>query len=121
MTTSHNPPVAHPHPLPDTGEVVRAGVSAAAITGVWTGIQQSIRVRDGEITTPEAVRATANSAAVGAAAGVVAQIASHAARSVPLLGLAALAVGVGAIYFANVSKRQVASNQSDASAGPEEI
>ncbi|MBN9673485.1 hypothetical protein [Roseibium aggregatum] len=98
-----------------TTEVVRAGLSGAAITGTWTGINEAIRFRNKETTGDEALRATANSAAIGAAAGAVAQIASHFARSVPLFGLAVVAAGVGAYYIANSSKNAAQADTPTAS------
>jgi len=90
------PPPGHP--------AIRAGVSGAAIAGAWTGVNEAIRVRHGEVTAEEALRATATSAAVGAAAGTVAHVATQIARSVPLLGLAAIALGLGAVYVSQAGK-----------------
>jgi hypothetical protein len=90
--------------LPSAGQVARAGASGAAIAGAWTGINETIRARNGEIETDEAVRTTVDSAAIGAAAGAVASVASHVARSLPPLGLALLALGVGALYISNARR-----------------
>ncbi len=87
--------------IPPTGEILRAGASGAAIAGTWTAIYETVRVRNNEITADEAIQATAKSAVVGAGAGAVAHLASHIARSVPMIGLAALAIG--AVYFASAS------------------
>lgn len=87
--------------IPNAGEILRASASGAAIAGTWTAIYETMRVRNKEITAEEAIRYTANSAAVGAGAGAVAHIASQVARNIPLLGLAALAAGV--VYIASTS------------------
>ncbi|TKD14468.1 hypothetical protein FBT96_18260 [Rhodobacter capsulatus] len=89
--------------MPSTTQIVRAGMNGAAITGAWTAINEGIRVRNGQTTTDAAMRATANSAAIGAGAGAVATLASHLARNAPVLGLVALAAGV--LYFANSSRK----------------
>lgn len=90
--------------LPSLGSVARAGVNGAAITAAWTGINETVRVRKGETTREEAIRATANSAVIGAGAGAAATIASSVARAIPLVGLVALAAGAGAIYLARSGK-----------------
>ena len=89
--------------MPSTTQIVRAGVNGAAITGAWTAINEGIRVRNGQTTTDAAMRATANSAAIGAGAGAVATLATHLARNAPMLGLVALAAGV--LYFAHSSRK----------------
>ncbi|PTQ71889.1 hypothetical protein [Celeribacter persicus] len=94
-----------PGTLPDASQIMRSGVNGAAITGAWTAINETIRVRNGEITTEEAVKATANSAAIGAGAGAVASVASHIARSIPLSSLALIALGAGVLYLSKQSKK----------------
>ena len=111
MNRSHGPLVAQHSITPDGGELLRASVSGAAIAGSWAAIYEAIRVRNNEITAEEAVRITVGSAAVGAGAGAVAQIASHVARSIPLLGLAALAAGV--VYFASTSPGSAPASVKD--------
>lgn len=88
---------------PSGSQILRAGVSGAAIAATWTGIYEIMRVRAGETTPQEAMRATASSALIGAGAGAITNVVANVARSVPILGLAALAVG--ALYFASKSKR----------------
>ncbi|OLS42340.1 hypothetical protein BV509_20675 [Rhodovulum sulfidophilum] len=85
---------------------MQAGLTGAAIAGTWTGMYELVRVRNKETTGREALRATANSAAIGAGAGAVAHVVSHVARSVPILGLAVLAAGV--LYAANAAKKESA-------------
>ncbi|MFP4044897.1 MAG: hypothetical protein ACLFTP_10075 [Rhodosalinus sp.] len=105
--------------VPSGGAVLRAGLSGAAIAGVWTGIYETIRVRNGEIGSEEAVRTTLNSAAIGAGAGTVATIVGHVARSMPLLALAGAAIGL--IYLANQSHRvPSATPEDDAAPGSDE-
>lgn len=89
--------------LPAGNQIVRAGLSGAAVAGTWTGIYEAMRVRNGEIGTDEAVRTTVNSVAIGAGAGAVAQVVGQVARSIPLLALAVAAAGV--LYLANQPKR----------------
>lgn len=89
--------------MPSGTQILRAGVNGAAITGAWTAINEGIRVRNGQTTTDAAMRATANSAAIGAGAGAVATLAAHLARNAPVLGLVALAAGV--LYFARSSRK----------------
>lgn len=113
MKSSQTLPVARAGLLPSAGQVARAGASGAAIAGAWTGVNEAMRASNGEITTEEAMRTTVNSAAIGAAAGAVAQIASHVARSLPPVGLAVLAFGVGALYFANQRKPDSAAAEGD--------
>ncbi|PZX22099.1 hypothetical protein H9N28_11120 [Rhodobacter capsulatus] len=98
--------------MPSTTQILRAGVNGAAITGAWTAINEGIRVRNGQTTTDAALRATANSAAIGAGAGAVATLASHLARNAPALGLVALAAGV--IYFARSSRKAAPETAPDA-------
>jgi uncharacterized membrane protein YfcA len=104
MKAPQTPAVQEATLLPTAGQVARAGVSGAAIAGAWTGVNEAIRARNGEMTTDEAIRTTVNSAAIGAGAGAVAQIASHVARALPPFGLAVVAIGVAALYFANQRK-----------------
>lgn len=85
--------------FPTGAQLVRAGLSGAAIAGTWTGIYEAMRVRNGEIGSDEAVQTTLNSAVIGAGAGAVAQLVGQVARSVPLLALAAAAAGV--LYLVN--------------------
>lgn len=109
---------AQPQPIvPSGGAVVRAGLSGAAIAGAWTGIHEAIRVRNGEISSEEAVRTTLNSAAIGAGAGTVATVVGHVARSMPLLALAGAAVGL--VYLANQAPKTSATTDDDATSGPE--
>ncbi len=89
--------------LPASGDVLRAGMNGAAIAGAWTGIYEVMRVRNGETSSDEAVRATATSAAIGAGAGAVANVVAHVARNVPMLGLAAIAAG--ALIYATQPKK----------------
>lgn len=113
MTSSRLPATRRTALVPSAGQIARAGASGAAIAGAWTGVNEAMRARNGEITADEVVRTTVNSAAIGAAAGAVAQIASHMARSLPPVGLALLAFGVGAMYFANQRKPDPASAPDD--------
>lgn len=92
-----------PLSMPSGAEVLRAGANGAAIAGTWTAIYEGVRLRGGEVSADEAIRATASSAAIGAGAGAVTHIASNLARRVPILGLAALALGV--VYFTHASTR----------------
>lgn len=100
--------------LPGGGAVMRAGFSGAAIAGAWTGIYEAVRVRNGEISSEDAVRTTLNSAAIGAGAGTVATVVGHVARSMPLLALAGAAVGL--IYLANQSAKAPAETTGDETA-----
>ena len=104
MTPLNSQPLPRTALMPTASQVVRAGASGAAIAAAWTGVNETMRVRNHEITTDEAVRTTVNSAAIGAAAGAVAQVASTVARGLPPLGLALLALGVGVVYFSNSRK-----------------
>ncbi|KPQ22185.1 MAG: hypothetical protein HLUCCA24_00445 [Rhodobacteraceae bacterium HLUCCA24] len=106
--------------VPSGGAVLRAGLSGAAIAGVWTGIYETIRVRNGEIGSEEAVRTTLNSAVIGAGAGTVATVVGHVARSMPLLALAGAAVGL--IYLANQSPKAATATtaEDDVAPGPNE-
>ena len=121
MKSPQSLPIDRAGLLPSAGQVARAGASGAAIAGAWTGVNEAMRVSNGEITTDEAVRTTVNSAAIGAAAGAVAQIASHVARSLPPFGLAVLAFGVGALYLANQRKPETAAAQDDPPASGEAL
>lgn len=103
MTKSTSPAAASQSVVPNGSQILRAGVSGAAIAGTWTAIYETMRVRNNEITTEEAIRTTATSAAIGAGAGAVAHIASHVARGVPILGLAAVAAIV--LYLASTSTK----------------
>jgi len=96
-------PSGAPLSMPTGTEVLRAGANGAAIAGTWTAIYEGMRLRGGEVSADEAIRATASSAAIGAGAGAVTHIASNLARRVPILGLAALALGV--VYFTHASTR----------------
>lgn len=100
--------------VPAGGDILRAGVSGAAIAGTWTAIYEAMRVRNNEITTEEAVRTTAASAAIGAGAGAVAHVASQAARSVPILGLAALAAVV--LYLMSPARKPASAEPDRAGA-----
>ena len=103
MTTQTMLPAAPQGRVPSGDQIIRASVSGAAIAGAWTGVYEAIRVRNDEITAEEALRATASSAAIGAGAGAIAVVASHVARSMPLLGLAARAAS--ALYLASSAKK----------------
>lgn len=92
-------PVLPQRIVPAGNQIVRAGLSGAAIAGTWTGIYEAMRVRNDEIGTDEAIQTTLNSVAIGAGAGAVAQVVGQVARSVPLLALAVAAAGV--LYLAN--------------------
>ena len=80
--------------VPNGADLLKAGASGAAIAGTWTAISEAKRVRAGEATPADAVRATANSAAIGLGAGTVAHLVSHAVRQMPFLGLAMVAAAV---------------------------
>lgn len=94
-----------PGVLPNGGDLLKAGASGAAIAGTWTAIGEVMRVRNGDATPEEAVRTTANSVAIGAGAGAIAHVVSHAARQIPLLGLAAVAAAV--LIYTNRPKETV--------------
>jgi hypothetical protein len=65
-----------------------------------TGVMEMARVKQGEISTDEAIRNLVKSSAQGAATMVVASVAAHVVRSHPVFGLAALAAaGIGAFML----------------------
>ncbi|MEM1312948.1 MAG: hypothetical protein AAGI51_00225 [Pseudomonadota bacterium] len=106
-------------PTPLTGgDVVRAGLSGAAIAGVWTGIYETMRVRNGEIDSQEAIRTTMSSTAIGAGAGAVATIVGHVARGMPVLALAGAAAGL--IYLANQSAGASSAPKERSAADPDD-
>lgn len=110
--------------FPNGGDLAKAAASGAAIAGTWTAINEVMRVRHGEASPEEAVRTTASSVAVGAGAGAIAHVVSHAARQMPLLGLAAIAAAV--LIYANrpheTGSKQTENNddgtRADTSSGP---
>lgn len=83
--------------LPSLSGVVQAGAFGAALGGVTTGVQDMARVKQGEITTDEAIDNVVKSSAQGAMTMAVASVAAQVVRSHPVFGFIALAAaGIGA-------------------------
>lgn len=86
--------------FPSVGAIVQAGAFGAALAGVTTGVLELARVKQGEITTDEALQAVVKSSAQGAATMAVASIAAHVVRAHPVFGFIALAsAGIGAFVL----------------------
>lgn len=92
--------------LPKWGSVAQAGAFGAILGGVTSGVAEFARVRQGEISTDEAVETVVKSSAQSAATMAVASVAAHVVRSHPVFGVLALAAaGVGAFLVLGNAKR----------------
>lgn len=101
--------------LPSVGTIVQAGAFGAALGGMTTGVMEMARVKQGEITSDEAIRNVVKSSAQGAATMAVASVASQVVRSHPVFGIIALAAaGIGA--FVILSGANANASQAPASA-----
>jgi hypothetical protein len=87
--------------------LLRVGAAGAMVAGAWTAYSDLARVRDGKISSNEAISRAVKNAALGAGAGVAIGAAAHLARTYPLTGVAAvLAVGAGALYLAGRNRSE---------------
>lgn len=92
--------------LPSSGAVIQAGAFGAALSGVTTGIADTMRVQAGEITPAEAAQDVARASLQGALTMAVASTVGHMVRARPIIGLAILATaGIGALMMMGDKKR----------------
>ena len=101
--------------LPSMSSVVQAGAFGAALGGVTTGVQEMARVKQGEITTDEAIENVVKSSAQGATTMAVASVAAQVVRSHPVFGFIALAAaGIGAfVLLSGGNKKNKAVGTTD--------
>ncbi len=109
--------------LPSPGAVLQAGAFGAALGGITAGVTETARVKQGEITTDEAVSNVIKSTGQSAVTMIVASVAGQVVRSHPLIGLAALAAaGIGAVVMlSNAGKvKEAVVETADAADTPDE-
>ena len=107
--------------LPSMSSVVQAGAFGAALGGVTTGVQEMARVKQGEITTDEALENVVKSSAQGATTMAVASVAAQVVRSHPVFGFIALAAaGIGAFILLSGGNKKKIAQSADATELPEE-
>lgn len=105
--------------LPSVSSVVQAGAFGAALGGMTTGVMEMARVKQGEITTEEAIRNVVKSSAQGAATMAVASVASQVVRSHPVFGFIALAAaGIGAFVILSGANAGPAAHAAPAADPP---
>ena len=86
--------------LPNIGSVVQAGAFGAALGGMTAGVTEIGRVRQGEITSEQAMENMVKSSAQSAATMAVASVAAQMVRAHPVVGFLALAAaGLGAFLL----------------------
>lgn len=92
--------------LPSSGAIIQASAFGAALSGVTTGIADTMRVQAGEITPAEAAQDVARASLQGALTMAVASTVGHMVRARPIIGLAILATaGIGALMMMGDKKR----------------
>ncbi len=108
--------------LPSASSVVQAGAFGAALGGMTTGVMEMARVKNGEITTDEAIQNVVKSSARSAATMAVASVASQVVRSHPVFGFIALAAaGIGAFVMLSGPNGKTSPRQAvDATDLPED-
>lgn len=107
--------------LPSMSSVVQAGAFGAALGGVTTGVQEMARVKQGEITTDEAIENVVKSSAQGATTMAVASVAAQVVRSHPVFGFIALAAaGIGAFVLLSGGSKKKTAPAVEATDLPEE-
>lgn len=94
--------------LPSVASVVQAGAFGAALGGIGTGVSELARVKQGEISSDEAIRNIVKSSAQGATTMAVASVAGHMVRAHPVVGIVVLAAaGIGALtVLSNVKPKK---------------
>lgn len=97
--------------LPRASTVIQAGAFGATLGGVTAGVSEIARVKQGEITTDQAIENVVKSSAQGAATMAVATVAAQVVRSHPVFGFVALAAaGLGAFYvLSGAGKKRTAA------------
>lgn len=95
---------------PGIASIVQAGAFGAVLGGMGAGVVELARVKQGEITSNEAVRNVVKSSAQGAATMAVASLAGQVVRSHPVVGVIVLAAaGIGALtVLSNASANKAA-------------
>jgi hypothetical protein len=89
--------------LPSMGSVAQAGAFGAAFGGLTSGVLETARVRQGEITSDKAIENVIKSSAQGGVSMAVATVAAQMVRSNPVFALIAL----GAVFvLSGASKNQ---------------
>ena len=105
--------------LPKWSSVAQAGAFGAILGGVTSGVTEFARVRQGEISTEEAVETVVKSSAQSAATMAVASVAAHVVRSHPVFGVLALAAaGLGAFLVLGNAKKAPQSARAGAAVDP---
>lgn len=83
---------------PTVVSIVQAGAFGAALGGMSAGVAELARVKQGEISSDQAVRNVMRSSAQGAATMAVASLAGQVVRAHPVIGVLVLAAaGIGAL------------------------
>ena len=108
--------------LPSIGSVVQAGAFGAALGGMTAGVAEMARVRQGEITTEQAMENVVKSSAQSAATMAVASVAAQVVRSHPVFGFVALATaGLGAFLLLSGPNKKAAGPSADTAVGADSV